>query len=97
MIFFYINIEPNSSRLLDVNIFCANKKHTNIQRSLNIRFSRLTNLTKNNEIILTIYDIGDYGQNTIRLDFILERYNAGTLSIIADLSMHPEASLQITA
>jgi hypothetical protein len=52
---------------------------------------------KNNEIILTLPDIGDYGQSTIRLDFILERYSAENLSVIADLSMHQEASLQLTS
>ncbi len=52
---------------------------------------------KNNEILLTLPDIGDYGQSTIRLDFILERYDAETLSIIADLSMHQETSLQLTS
>jgi len=52
---------------------------------------------KNNEILLTIPDVGDYGHSTIRLDFILERYNAETLTVIADLSMHQQATLQLTA
>ncbi len=52
---------------------------------------------KNNDIISTIPDVGDYGHSTIRLDFILERYNAESLSVIADLSMHQKAALQLTS
>ena len=50
---------------------------------------------KNNDIISTIPDVGNYGHSTIRLDFILERYNAESLSVIADLSMHQKAALQL--
>ena len=52
---------------------------------------------RNKETVLRIPDAGWYGSSTITFDFILAPFDAERLSLIAELSMHKTAPLQLTS
>jgi hypothetical protein len=52
---------------------------------------------KDNEIVLKIPEAGWYGLSTITLEFILNSFDAGYLSLVAEVTMHKMAPFQLTS